>query len=276
MKSTTILTAAGALALAITVSAPPAGAQYLHGGHTGEPVLHTSSRWKECSFQLDPSLTREAWRQFTREAGMVIYFRPLTDARPLGHGSFDVSVTQWKTGIDDGDAAWNDTFVHPEADHWLFEGSGLAFPGLTARVGVTSSTDVGAFWTRNPNANYGVYAAQLQQSLVRGASANLSARLSHSALYGPDDVGLNVTGLDLLGSRTMRLSRWTTVSPYLGVSAYMTRSHENSAVVNLADESATGVQAMAGAVLQLSKARLAVEYNAAEVSSLSFRIGFGR
>ena len=273
MKNISILTAAVA-ALAISTPAAPARAQYLHGGGAGEPVLHIG-RWKECSFQLDPSLTKEAWQQFTREAGMVIYFRPLADARPMGKGKFDLSVTQWKTGIDDSDAAWNDTFVHPDADHWLFEGSGLQFPGLTARAGITNSTDVGVFWTRNPNANYGVYAAQVQQSLVNRTAANLSARLSHSALYGPDDVGFNVTGVDLLASRTMRLG-WTTISPYAGVSTYLTRSHEKSAVVNLADESATGVQAMAGAVLQLSKARLAVEYNAAEVNSLSFRIGFGR
>ncbi len=273
MKTTSLITTitAGAIALAI---ASPARAQYLHGA--GDPtVLHISTRWKECSFQLDPSLTKAAWQQFTREAGMVIYFRPLADARPLGKGTFDVSVTQWKTGIDDADAAWNDTFVHPDADHWLFEGSGLQFPGLTARAGITNSTDVGVFWTRNPNANYGVYAAQVQQNLVRSDAGYLSARLSFSALYGPDDVSFNVTGVDLVASRTLRVARWTTISPYAGVSTYLTRSREKSTAVNLADESAAGMQAMAGAVLQLSKAKLAVEYNAAEVNSLSFRIGFG-
>lgn len=277
MKSISLVTMAGAIALAISTPATPAGAQYLHGGHAaGEPHLHTTSRWKECSFQLDPSLTKEAWQQFTREAGMVVYFRPLADARPMGKGKFDVSVTQWKTGIDDNTPGWNDTFVHPDAEHWLFEGSGLQFPGLMARAGITNSTDVGVFWTRNPNANYGVYAAQLQQSVIRGDAAYVAARASFSALYGPDDVSFNVTGVDLVASKSLRVARWTTLSPYAGVSTYLTRSHEKSAVVDLADERAFGVQAMAGAVLQLSKARLAVEYNAAEVNSLSFRIGFGR
>lgn len=274
MKSTHLFTAAAAIAMA---TATPAAAQYFHGGsHTGDrPHLHTSNRWKECSFQLDPSLTKEAWQQFTREAGMVVYLRPLADARPMGRGRFDVSVTQWKTGIDDADAAWNDTFVHADSAHWLFEGSGLAFPGLTARVGVTNTTDVGVFWTRSPGANYGVYAAQVQQSLLRGDAAHLAARVSYSALYGPEDVKFNVGGVDLVASRTIPV-RWTTVSPYAGISTYVTRSHEMSSVVNLADERAAGMQAMLGAVVQLAGASVAVEYNAAEVSSFSLRVGFGR
>ena len=275
MKSTSIITAAAAIAMAITT---PAGAQYLHGGThaAGTPHLHTSSRWKECSFQLDASLTKEAWQQFTREAGMVVYFRPVADARPMGKGSFEFSVMQWKTGIDDAEAAWNDTFVHPDSAHWLFEGSGLEFPGLTARAGVSNSTDVGVFYARNPNANYGVWAAQVQQNLLRTDAAFLSARASYSALFGPDDVGFDVSGLDLIGSRTLRLTRRVALSPYAGVSGYLTRSFERSAVVNLADESALGLQAMGGVTLSGYGVRLGMEYNVAEVNSMSIRLGFGR
>ena len=275
MKTVSILTAA----MASLALATPATAQYLHGGHAhepGRPTLHLSSRWKECSFQLDPALTKEAWQQFTREAGMVIYFRPLTDARPMGKGSFEVSVVQWKTGIDDADAAWNDTFVHPDAEHWLFEGSGLAFPGLTARAGIASGTDVGLFYTRNPNANYGVYGAQLQQNIVGTRDTYLSARVSYSALFGPEDVGSDVSGVDLVGSRTLALTRRISLSPYAGVSGFVTRAFERSAVVNLADETAFGLQAMAGATLSGYGVRLGVDYNVAEVNSLSFKIGFGR
>jgi hypothetical protein len=275
MKTIRLVSAAGAIALA---TATPATAQYLHGGThgPGTPHLHTSSQWKECSFRLDPSLTKEAWQQFTREAGMVVYFRPLADARPMGRGRFELSILQWKTGIDDADDAWNDTFVHPDAEHWLFEGSGLAFPGLSARVGITNSTDVGAYYSRNPNANYGVWAAQLQQNVARGDAGNLSVRGSYSALFGPGDVGFNVIGTDVVASRTLRVGRWASLSPYAGVSTYITHSYEKSAVVNLATESAVGLQAMGGAVLQLPGVRLAAEYNAAEVNSVSFRIGFGR
>ena len=79
--------------------------------------LHVNPRWKECSFQLDPSLTQAAWHQFTREAGLVAYFRPLIDAKPMGAKHFELSLLNWQTGIDPKQSAWNDRFVHPDSTH---------------------------------------------------------------------------------------------------------------------------------------------------------------
>jgi hypothetical protein len=130
MKRRILTTAAVALGLAMFQT--PAAAQ------SGRPHLHGDGRWDECSIQLDPSLTQAAWRQFTQEAGLVAYFRPLSDAKPMGKGKFELSLLQWETRIDDSDPAWNDTFVHPDSTHWLFEGAGLKFPGLM--VGQASAT----------------------------------------------------------------------------------------------------------------------------------------
>ena len=277
MTRRTLTTAMAALAIA-TISIP-AQAQntLLHGGHAPtSPTLHLSNRWKECSFQLDAALTQSAWRQFTREAGLVVYFRPLSDARPMGKGKFEVSVLQWQTNIDDHDAAWNDTFVHPDAEHWLFEGPGLQFPGLTVRAGITDNVDVGIYATKNPNANYGVYGVQLQRALFRTTSDwAAAARVSYSELYGPEDVDFRVYGADLVASKTITMKRWATLSPYAGVSTFLGTSHEKSAVVALEDEQQFGAQASVGATLQLSKARLAAEYNVARVPSISMKVGFG-
>ncbi|HEX2778698.1 MAG TPA: hypothetical protein VHM30_04305 [Gemmatimonadaceae bacterium] len=264
---------AATLALAAATLVPASAA-----AQGGQPKLHVNTRWKECSIQLDPALTQSAWRQFTQEAGLVAYFRPLADARPSGRGHFELSVLQWQTGIDDNDAAWNDTFVHPDSTHWLFEGSGLAFPGLTARAGVTATTDVGIYFTKNFRANYGFWGAQLQQSLVRDPAGDwaAAARVSFVSLFGPEDVGLGVYGVDLLASRRWSLSRWAAVSPYAGVSSYLSTSHEKSPRVNLDDERVAGAQAMLGAAFELSAVRLGVEYNLARVSSLSLKAGVGR
>jgi len=243
-----------------------------------EPHLHVNPRWKECSFQLAPTLTQSAWHQFTREAGLVTYFRPLADARPMGKGNFDVSVVQWETGIDDADPAWNDTFVHPDSTHWLFEGEGLKFPGLMIRGGVTSTTDVGLYLTKAPGANYGFYGAQVQRSLVSGASRKwaAAARVSFVSMFGPEDVGFTVYGADLMASRTVQLSRWASLSPYAGVSGYLASSHEKSRVVDLSDERVLGAQGMAGVAVQISKARLAAEYSLATVPTFSLKVGVGR
>jgi hypothetical protein len=272
-----------AVALAIALIQTPAAAQsaarpnqHVNDGKTdGHPTLHINPRWKECSFQLDRSLTQNAWRQFTREAALVAYFRPLSDARPMGKGRFELSVLQSETGIDDHDAAWNDVFVHPDSAHWLFEGDGLKFPGLMARAGVGDDTDVGVYFTKNPGANYGFYAAQVQHAFVKNESWAAAARVSFASLYGPDDLDLRVYGVDLLASRKFALTRWAAVSPYVGGSTYLSSAHEKTTVVDLDDEHVLGAQAMVGATLQVSKARLGVEYNAAKVNSFSIKVGIG-
>lgn len=268
------------LALAVSLTPTPGAAQaHYHGPSPGNGLqLHVSDRWKECSIQLHSSLTQEAWRQFTQEAGLVAYFRPLADARPMGKGKFELSVLQYETRIDDADAAWNDTFVHPDSTHWLFEGSGLKFPGLMVRAGVTNTTDVGVYFTKNPNANYGFIGGQVQRNFMGGREGEWAAatRLSFTSLFGPEDVDFSVMGWDVLASRKVALNTWASISPYAGISSYLTMSREKSAVVDLDNEYVGGSQTMVGAVLELSGARLAVEYSAARVNSLSMKVGIGR
>lgn len=244
--------------------------------HAQSVNLHVSSTWEECSFQLDSALTQSAWKQFTKEAGLVTYFRSLTDAKPMGAGHFEVAILQWQTGIDDSDAAWNDTFVHPDSTHWLFEGSRLPFPGLTGRIGITKKLDAAVYFTKNPKANYGLWGGQLQYNLVNDLEKKwaASARMSFVALHGPDDLNLNVIGFDGLVSKELKIySNWASISPYAGASLYLSNSHEKSEKVNLDDEHCPGMQGMVGAVARLSVVRLGVEYSFAKVSTLSFKVG---
>jgi len=240
------------------------------------PKLHVNPRWKECSFQIDPSLTQAAWHQFTEEAGLVVYFRPLADARPMGRGHVELSALKWKTGINDADAAWNDTFVHPDSAHWLFEGSGQEIPGLMLRAGVSNSTDVGLYYTKNPGANYGFVGGQVQYAVVQNNNGwSASTRGRFVSMYGPDDLSFSVYGVDLVGSRRFEVTRWASVSPYAGVSTYLSRAHEKTSAVALSDENTVGFQGTIGTAVQLTKVRLGVEYNVAKVSSFSLKVGFG-
>jgi len=263
------------LIAAAAVAALPGGIVAQGATH---PTLHVNTRWTECSLQLDPSLTQSAWRQFTGEAGVVVAFRPLADARPMGRGKFEVSLLQWKTGIDNADAAWNDTFVHPDSTHWLFEGNGLKFPGVTVRAGLTDKTDAGIYFTKSPGANYGFVGGQVQHSLGGILPQNWAAsvRASIVRLYGPDDVHFAVYDADVLASRTFAVVKHVTISPYAGLTASLSRGHETSAVVNLRDENVLGAQGAIGAVAQVGMARVGVEYGVSRVNSFSLKVGFGR
>lgn len=261
---------------ALTAFPTIGSAQQSHAGHGHGVTLHVNPRWKECSFQLDPALTQRAWRQFTREAGLVTYFRPLLDARPMGRGNFEVSAMQWKTEIDDTDAAWNDTFVHPDSAHWLFEGSGLQFPGLMVRTGVSKRIDVGAYVTKNPNANYGFYGGQMQYNLAHDEEKGwaASARASFVSLYGPADLDFTVYGADLIASKRFSAGK-TSISPYAIVSSYLATSREKTLAVNLSDENVVGAQGTVGVAGELSVARIGIEYSVAQVRSMSLKVGVG-
>jgi len=268
-----------AIAMGIAVFPSTGTAQHRHpgtgsGGHNRGVTLHVNPRWRECSFQLDPALTQGAWRQFAREAGLVAYFRPLQDAKPMGAGTWEVSALQWATAIDDSDAAWNDTFVHPDSAHYLIEGSSLSFPGLMVRRGVTEKMDVGAYFTRSPGANYGFYGGQLQYNLHNDTQRDwaAAARVSFVSMYGPDDLDLRIYGVDLVASKELS-TRWLSVSPYAGVSSFLSSAHEKTTAVSLSDEHVLGAQAMVGAVVQVSVARIGVEYNTAAVGTRSLKLG---
>ena len=248
---------------------------FSHGG--GKNVkLHVNPKWKQCSIQLDSALNQSAWRQFTREAGLVSYFRPLTDAKPMGKGNYEFSLLQWQSKFDDTDDAWNHTFVHPDSTHWLKENDRLPFPGLTFRLGISEKMDLAAYWTSSPGANYGFFGAQVQYNIVQNwlNQWSASARLSFVSLYGPKDLDLSVYGLDVIASRDFTVyPKWLKVTPYVGLSSYMTDSHEKSSKLNLHDETAWGVQSMVGGVISISKARLAAEYNISNISTFSVKLG---
>jgi hypothetical protein len=248
-----------------------------YGQHSHDNTeLHISDRWKECSIQLDPSLTQSAWHQFTKEAGLVAYFRPLTDAKPMGAWKFEVSIVQWQTKFDDSDAAWNDTFVHPNSEHWLKESSRLPFPGLTARLGLTDKLDIGLYFTKSFGANYGFMGGQLQYNLLNNTEKkwSVATRANFTSLFGPEDVKLQVYGIDVITSKEFPLYfKWASIAPYAGMSSYLSSSRETTTKVDLHNENTVGVQAMVGAVLKLGAARLGVEYNASRLNTFSFKLG---
>jgi hypothetical protein len=235
--------------------------------------LHTNDRWEECSIVLDPTLTQSVFHQFVREAGLVTYFRPMASAAPLGAGNFEVGLTKWGTRIDERAPAWNETFSHPDSEHYLVGGSTLQIPGVMARVGLSDRIDVGGYVTKSPGANYGFVGGQLQYNLLRAQEAGVDAagRLGFVRVYGPEDVDLDTWGLDFTVSR--EVSR---LSPYAQVSTYLARGRETTTKVALEDEDVLGLQATLGMTVRASALRLGGELNLASVPGFSIKVAFGR
>lgn len=235
-------------------------------------VLHVNDEWDDCAIVLDPSLTQEAWHQFVSELAVVAYLRPLASAKPLGRGRFEIALVNASTRIDDADPAWNDTFSHPDPTHYLFDGGALPIPGLMARVGVSDRVDVGAYFTKNVNANYGIVGGQVQYGLIDDVETGVVAAARGTAvkLFGPEDLSASVYGVELLASRDV----WV-LSPYAGVSGHLSRGHERTSKVDLDDENVLGVQGTLGLAYSISHLRLGAEYTVGRVDGYAFKVAFG-
>ncbi len=252
--------------------------------------LHVSDRWKECAMQLDPSLTQSAWHQFTREAGIMAVFNPLTSAKPLGKWNFDIVLTQSLYFIDDTDAAWNDTFVHPTAGHWLYgeesDKSGkvtnnhtgslhaLGLPLPIVRMGVTDRVDVGFYYMPAPGANYTFLGGQVQYNFLNDAEKNLTAavRVSAGQIAKVEDFDLSTYSVDVVATKD--ISRFT---GYAGLSAYLVRSHETTSAVNLDNENVFGLQGNIGVTaLFFSHLKIGAQLTVGALTFPSIVIGFSR
>jgi hypothetical protein len=233
-------------------------------------TLHLNDRWKECSFVIAPSLTQDAWHQFVGELGVVMHLRPLSSARPMGARKLELALVNGATRIDDADAAWNDTFSHPDEDHVLFEGDALPIPGLMLRAGITDRMDAGAYATKGMGANYSLVGGQIQYSLTNTPKLATAVRVSAVGLFGPEDLSAGVFGADLVMSRDISI-----LTPYLGIAGYLTRGREHTDKVELDGENVLGAQATFGVAASISALRLGAEVHAARVPGYSIKIAFG-
>src|SRR5262245_29053042 len=100
-------------------------------GHAGDP-LHMDPSVKACSVRFAPNLTQEAFHRFAREFGSVSAFKQMSPPSGLGKGKVLIGVEMMSFPVDDRTAAWNDTFVHPDAGHWL--GPTQSFPKFNLRA----------------------------------------------------------------------------------------------------------------------------------------------
>jgi hypothetical protein len=251
------------VALLPLLSATPSRAQEGDGG----VYWHTDPSVGTCSMVIDPSLTQSQWETFTRQAGAIISFKSLASGEPLGRGRFTLGVDYSVTPIDQHDPSWINTFTHPDASCPL--GDEITIPTLRARVGVSSTMDVGGYWTTAPGANYGLVGGELRYAFLR-ESARVPAAVvstSLSVLTGVPDFNFEVYSVGVVASK--RLARFI---PYLGVRENLAIGTETTNKVDLDRESIPITQGYVGASYSIWRVGLAAEYDIAAVNTFAFVI----
>jgi hypothetical protein len=218
------LIAASALVMAGSVKARAA-----------DPPLHVdpAGRYDECSVKFSPGLTQGAFRSFAREFGSVSAFKQGTQASTLGKGKVSFSAEMFTFPLEDKEPKWNDTFVHPHAEHEL--GSRQNFPKFTLRAGVTDKLDVGAYFTRNPLSNYGWLGIDAKYQVLAASQSRpiaLAVRGAYTKTLYVDDMDMHALTADLSAER--RFARG--LRPYLGLGGDAVFVRETSDAVALRGE----------------------------------------
>jgi len=253
---------AALLALALLVSAAPAR------GEENDVYWRIDPSVEDCSMDIDPSLTQDQWHRFVKQVGAISSLKALAPAETLGRMNFRISVEQGNTPIDQHDPAWINTFVHP--DEMCPLGDAISIPILRATVGVTDHVDVGAYWTKAPEANYGMVGGEvkyafLQETDTRPAAA---ARASVTVLTGVPDFDIQVYSLDLMTSKKVAM-----FTPYAGLRGSLAVGTEETDKVDLHQERVLVPQGYLGLAFSIWRLDLAVEYDVATVNTLAFSVG---
>ena len=248
----------------LLVSAAPVAAQ------SSVPPLHEDPSVDDCSVRFASSLSQGAFRRFVREFGSVSAFKQVSPPGTLGKGRVLFGIEYMAFTIDDRADAWNDTFTHPDGEHPL--GSTLEFPKLKLRVGVTDDLDVGAFYTRNFEANYGWLGIDGTYRVLtesEGAPASVAVRGAYTKTLYVSDMDMHALTVDVSVGRRLGGS----VTPYVGVGADGVLARETSDAVNLRRETIVAPHLLAGFDVGLGRLALGAELTLGARPSLQVQIG---
>lgn len=241
--------------------------------HEGDHAvnLHIDNTYKECSMMLDPSITQSELHDFTREAAPILYFKPLAGAKPLGKFNFDIGVEQTRTSpLEDYKGKWNNTFVHPTADHYLVPDShALAIPLLHVRMGITDKIDVEGYVTKSFGANYGFAGGAVKYAFYHGVESAwaASARLGYAAIFGVSDFNYHQGSADALLSHDLWLFR-----PYAGLGFTVSNLTPTTGKVTVTSETIPGVMGIVGVQFTWKNLSLAAEADIGVINMYTFRL----
>jgi hypothetical protein len=200
---------------------------------SADVVLHVDPSIKDCEVRFAPELTQSAFRRFAREFGSVSAFKQGAPPKTLGRWGVAVDVEQIFFRVDETSSAWNDTFTHPTADHWL--GADKAFPKLRLRLGVTDDVEVGAFFTKSPEANYGWLGLEGKYAVLQqdgDMPVALAVRGAYTKTLYVADMDMHAVTADVSVGRTF----WNVVTPYLALGADGVIARETTNAVDLKTE----------------------------------------
>jgi hypothetical protein len=234
-----------------------------------DPPLHVDPALQDCSVEFSSDLTQDAFARFAREFGSTSAFKHMAPPMTLGKGGVEVALQQMSFHVEDHSDAWNDTFAHPDATHEL--GSDLSFPKFRIRVGVTDDIDLGAYWTRNPDANYGWLGLEMKYGLLRQSETrpiSLSVRGAWTKTLYVSDMEMHAISADAEAGRTF----WNIVTPYVGVGGDLVTARETADAVSLHSETQLVPRGFGGVEVRAWHIAIGAEAEVGAINRSEFKV----
>jgi hypothetical protein len=231
-------------------------------GNSNDPdvELNVNSELKSCDFNISSDLTQSEWKRFTKEAGNLLFLNPLSSAKPLGVKNWDLVIETTTSDVDETSGAWNNTFQHPDSEHYLAEGPRVSTPGLRFRIGITEKLDAGIYYTsaKPSGANYGLLGFEAKYAFINNPEKNWasSVRVSHLMDASIEDFNLSVTGIDVMASKTF----FGVLTPYAGITGNWNHTKEVTDKVDLDNENYFGVRGIIGTELRWKFVNVGYEF----------------
>jgi hypothetical protein len=239
---------------------PPATAL---AGAPFDPNLNVDPSLDDCSVVFAPDLTQDAFHRFVREFGSVSAFKQGSPPTTLGQWRVSLDLEQIFFSVEEKSAAWNDTFAHPDGYHPL--GSRQSLPKLRLRVGVTDDVEIGAFYTENPDANYGWLGVEVKYGVLEqgdGMPVSLAVRGAYTKTLYVADMDMHAVTAAVSIGRTF----WKVFTPYLALGSDAVLARETSDAVELKTEATVVPHATAGFELRYWHVAIGAE---AQLSALT-------
>lgn len=254
---------------ALVCLVPTAALAHGSNGHPADPDLHVDPSLEDCAIDFAPELTQVAFRRFAREFGSASAFKMMAPPTTLGRRHVALALEGISFTVEEKSDAWNDTFAHPDAYHEL--GSHKAFPKVRLRAGLTDRIDFGAFYSVNPNANYGWLGLEARYGLLRQSETtpvSVAVRGAWTRTLYVDDMDMQAATGDIAAGRTF----WNVLTPYLGVGSNVIVVRETTDAVRLHNEVLQVSHVIGGAELRFWHLALGAEAHISALTSVQVQI----
>jgi hypothetical protein len=211
---------------------------------------------------LLPGYLQSEFKDLSETLGLLISYKPLAPAEPLGILGFDIGVEVTAVDIDQ-DASFLTKAISDANPPSYF-----VFPKLHAQKGLPFGIDVGVVYAKIQDSNIGLIGGEVKWAILKGSVATpaLALRGSYTTLLGVGSLDLSTYGVDLSASKGFAF-----LTPYIGVGQVWIQSEANVPGLNLSDESLSRTKGFAGLKAKLLLLSLVAEAEISEVPSYTFR-----